>query len=176
MTPTCRAATAADLRALCTVRVRSWQAAYRGLVPQSHLDALDVDAEVARRSDRWEPGGHLLAELDGRIVGWAYTGPYRGDDLPAGSGEVYAIYALPEHWSAGVGRALMARALRDLDRRAFAPVFLWVLRDNDRARHFYQRVGFAADGGTHDFDVAGVSLPELRYRHPGLHVAGADWS
>jgi hypothetical protein len=48
---------------------------------------------------------------------------------------------------------------------------LWVLRDNRRARRFYTRAGYAADGATQD-DVyedihegvhRDVTLTELRY-------------
>ncbi|MCZ9346526.1 GNAT family N-acetyltransferase, partial [Streptomyces sp. TRM76130] len=42
-------------------------------------------------------------------------------------------------------------------------MLLWVLRDNTRARRFYERAGFRADGGAGVFEVDGIPVPEVRY-------------
>jgi GNAT superfamily N-acetyltransferase len=166
----CRPATAADVPAIATVRIRSWQQAYRGAVPQDYLDALDPAAEVERWRGRDLTGQHV-AEADGRMVGWLSLGPYRadpGEEVPGPDcGEVRAIYALPEAWGLGVGRALMAYGLAELRRLQLHPVLLWVMESNERARRFYAKAGFHADGVTHPYEIAGATLPELRYRYDG---------
>jgi GNAT superfamily N-acetyltransferase len=166
----CRPATRDDVPAIAAVRIRSWQQAYRGSVPQGYLDALDVDAEAARREGRPLDGQHV-AVGDGSVVGWLHVGPYRadeGEDVPGRScGEVAAIYALPEVWGLGVGRSLLAYGLGELRRLGLAPVLLWVLVANERARRFYERAGFRADGPVVGFEVGGVTLPEMRYRYDG---------
>lgn len=166
----CRAATPADVPAIAGVRVRSWQAAYRGSVPQDYLDALDVDAETARRTGRPLDGQHV-AVVDGSVVGWLGVGPYRadeGEDVPGPScGEIAAIYALPGVWGRGVGRRLLAYGLGELRRLGLSPVLLWVLVANERARRFYERAGFTADGPVVGFEVGGATLPEMRYRYDG---------
>lgn len=173
MTVSCRPATPADDEAVAEVRIRSWQAAYRGLVPQPYLDALSAAGEAERRRVRYGPADRPLdhvAEIGRQVVGWVALGPYRDDDGDApgpGCGEIGAIYALPEWWGRGVGRALLAYALGDLRRQGLSPVLLWVLTGNDQARRFYERAGFHLDGAAHDFELAGVVLPEVRYRHDG---------
>ena len=170
MRVSCRPATAADLDAVAEVRVRSWQAAYRGIVPQAYLDALSPAAEADRRRPRFPRPGEHVAEVDGRVVGWAAVGPYREEhgDAPApGCGEVGAIYVLPERQGRGVGRELLVYALGELRRQELAPVLLWVLTANAPARRFYERAGFRPDGVTHDYEIAGATLPEVRYRHEG---------
>jgi GNAT superfamily N-acetyltransferase len=166
----CRPATRADVPGIAEVRIRSWQEAYRGAVPQDYLDALDVAAEVARREGRPLDGQHV-AEANGEVVGWLSVGPYRPDDgeeVPGPScGEVEAIYAVPEVWGLGVGRALMAYGLGELRRLGLHPVLLWVLASNEQARRFYERAGFRADGAVVDFEIGGTTLPELRYRYDG---------
>jgi GNAT superfamily N-acetyltransferase len=166
----CRPATPADVPAIAAVRIRSWQEAYRGSVPQDYLDALDVDAEITRRQDRPLDGQHV-AEAGGTVVGWLSVGPYRadeGEEVPGPScGEVGAIYALPEYWGRGVGRRLLAYGLGELRRLGLSPVLLWVLVANERARRFYERAGFHADGTIVDFEVGGATLPEMRYRYDG---------
>lgn len=160
----CRPAQPADLRAVSTLHIRSWQQAYRGMMPQDHLDSLDVEAAVARRVGNWPPPGTHVAELNSRIAGWLGIGPYRDEDAPPGSGEIYAIYVDPAHWANGVGRALMSYGLALLADQQLQPVFLWVLLENAQARRFYERHGFAADGAQEDYEVGGARVPEVRYR------------
>ena len=83
-------------------------------------------------------------------------------------GEIAAIYALPEASgaAASAGR-LLAYGLGELRRRGLSPVLLWVLVANERARRFYERAGFHADGAGRGFEVGGATLPEMRYRHDG---------
>ncbi|MGH9204942.1 MAG: GNAT family N-acetyltransferase, partial [Acidimicrobiales bacterium] len=45
---TVRTAQAGDKQAVAGVHVRSWQAAYRGLMPDAYLDGLDPDDRAAR--------------------------------------------------------------------------------------------------------------------------------
>lgn len=172
MDVTCRPATDADVDRIAEVRVRSWQEAYRGIVPQPVLDRMDPAAEAARRRGRG-PAGQHVAELDGRVVGWLAVGAYRTDQddsgpvPPAGSGEVNAVYVLPAAWGRGAGRELLAYGLGELRGQGLVPVLLWVFAANERARRFYERAGFRADGGTHDYEIGGATLPEVRYRHDG---------
>ncbi len=88
-------------------------------------------------------------------------GAARDDDLPGGTSEVYAIYVHPDAWSTGAGRALMTEALVQLGDVA---VVLWVLEDNHRARRFYERAGFVADGSRKHAEMPGGPIPEVRYR------------
>ena len=80
----CRPATARDVPAIATVRIRSWQAGYRGLMPPDYLDALDPAAEAERWRGRDLTGQHV-AESDGVVVAWLAVGAYRadpGEDVP----------------------------------------------------------------------------------------------
>ena len=45
----------------------------------------------------------------------------------------------------------------------YSSITLWVLRDNRRARRFYERAGFAPDGATNVLTRL-ASVIELRYR------------
>ena len=83
-----RLATVADAEAIAGVHVRSWQAAYRGIVPDAILDGLSVERRVAWwRSTMSEPGEARVWVNGpaGTVVGFAATGPARDDDLPRGS-------------------------------------------------------------------------------------------
>jgi ribosomal protein S18 acetylase RimI-like enzyme len=164
-----REATLADQRAVAALRVQTWRSAYAGIVPAAYLDAMDPLAQGERRAARYagRPASDVdfVAERGGDLVGFVHGGRYRDDDAPAPqAGEVYALYVRPTAQGGGAGTALLAAALLALRAGGLAPVLLWVLADNHSARGFYERHGFALDGGTHTYEVGGAVLPEVRYR------------
>lgn len=165
-----RPATADDAEAIAAVHEVSWQATYRGVVPDDVLDGAGLLDGRRRMWRRWlgpeAPAGHAawVAEDDGRVVAFADVLPSRDDDADRTTGEVPMIYALPEAWGTGTGRGLMAAAVAGAREVGFRAVTLWVLDSNDRARRFYERAGFAPDGATKTDTVAGATITEVRYR------------
>ncbi|GII65288.1 N-acetyltransferase [Sphaerisporangium krabiense] len=159
--------TADDVLAVSTVRVSGWRAAYAGLVPAGYLDRMSVEADAERRRDSF--GGdarvqNLVAELGGEVVGWGVMGPCRDEGCEDDHGEIYALYVAPPVIGAGVGRALMRELVARADAASYPWLSLWVLRDNHRARRFYERAGFHWDGGQLSWHVDGEVVPEVRYR------------
>ncbi|MGC9666414.1 N-acetyltransferase family protein [Planosporangium sp. 12N6] len=166
-----RPATVDDADAIGAVHVRSWQAGYRGLMPEAVLAGLDPADRAARWREllaRPQPGAVVfVAVRDAAVLGFASAGTYRDGTARPDSpdaGEVYAIYVDPPHWGGGVGRALMDAAVGHLTGTGRRPVRLWALDGNDRARRFYERYGFVADGaaGSHPVD-GGVEVPTIRF-------------
>ncbi|MFF8473849.1 GNAT family N-acetyltransferase [Streptomyces sp. NPDC015414] len=154
-----------DCDRVSEIRVRGWRDAYRGLMPQPYLDALSVPRDAERRRTWFTRGdgavANLVAERDGEVVGWAAYGPYRDGEVRTGDAELYAIYLDRDHLGTGVGRSLLAEAV---ERCAGHPrMFLWVLRENTRARRFYERAGFRWDGAEEPFEAGGELVPEVRY-------------
>ncbi|SDN26609.1 L-amino acid N-acyltransferase YncA [Streptomyces sp. cf386] len=162
-----RPMTPADCDRVAEIRVGGWQSAYQSLVPQSYLDAMNVaqDAERRRAYLAQTDGSvvDLVAELAGEVVGWACHGPYRDGEVHTEDAELYAIYVDSGRYGAGVGHALLQESLRRCTAAGHARMLLWVLRDNARARRFYERAGFLADGAEEPFEVEGVEVPEVRY-------------
>ncbi|MFJ9819220.1 GNAT family N-acetyltransferase [Streptomyces sp. NPDC101151] len=163
--PHIRPMTLADCDRVSEIRIRGWQHAYRGLMPQPYLDALSVAQDAERRRTWFAQGNgavvNLVAERDGEVVGWAAHGPYRDGEVRTGDAELYAIYLDPAHAGSGVGRALLAESVEQCS--PYPRLFLWVLKENTRARRFYERAGFRPDGAEEPFDVDGVAVPEVRY-------------
>jgi ribosomal protein S18 acetylase RimI-like enzyme len=165
-----RAALPEDASGIAIVHVRSWQSAYRGLLPQAYLDRLDP----AQRATRWEQhlaetdwsrAGILIADAGGRLLGFVSYGPARDDDAdPQRIGQIYSIYLTSDAWGQGTGRQLMAAALERLAEAGFCQATLWVLDSNARARRFYEAGGWAADGSVMQDDSRGFPLIEVRYR------------
>ncbi|MFE7358561.1 GNAT family N-acetyltransferase [Streptomyces sp. NPDC057543] len=156
-----------DCEAVAKVRVRGWQAAYAGLMPQSHLDAMDIAEDARRRRGFFAEGStvvNVVAERRGLgVIGWACYGPYRENGRRTARGELYAIYVAPEQIGTGAGRALMTEMLTRAAADGFPDLALWVLKENTPARRFYERAGFFPDGAEETFEVDGALVPELRY-------------
>ena len=155
-----------DADDVASIHVRSWQAAYRGLIDQDLLDALSIpDRAASWRHFVAEPLptglGILVAVRDGAILGWASFGSGRDDDSAA-DGEVYGIYADPDAWSTGVGRALLTAAEERIAEAGHPRAYLWVLDGNDRADAFYARQGWELDGATKVEERPGMRLQEHR--------------
>ncbi len=157
-----------DAADVADVHVRSWQAAYRGLLPDEYLDALDPQDRVARytfgATDPDAPST-IVAVVDGVIRGFATTGTSRDGDT-TGTGELLGLYVAPEAWGTGVGRGLMAEARGRLRRSGFTEAVLWVLVGNDRAERFYRIDGWVPEGRQRNEVIWGVPVDEVRYRRP----------
>lgn len=105
-----------DASAVAGVYVRSWQAAFAGLVPQHYLDAMDPNREESEwktriAETRWPSSGVLVAETEAGIVGFASFGP--SQDIPV-TAEIGTLYAMPEVWGRGIGKQLMLATLAAL--------------------------------------------------------------
>jgi ribosomal protein S18 acetylase RimI-like enzyme len=166
-----RDATPADARAIAGVLVRSWRAAYRGLLPDDVL----ADLSVSDRERFWSDiltarPAHtriVVAAIEDAVVGFAATGPPLVPDDRADPtlGDLYALYLDPDVWCRGIGARLHAAALDRLRSCGFTHAGLWVLDTNERASRFYIRHGWTDTGRTQvDHGPAGTELHERRLR------------
>ena len=161
-----RSATPDDARTMAAVHIAAWRAAYRGLVPDPFLAALDQDRRAARFREFLESGAGdtFIIESDNEPVGHLTIGPCRDADLDERTvGEIWGIYIAPEHWRRGIGTHVCRRAERILRARGFGPIVLWVFEGNASARWFYEAMGYTLDGATKTIEV-GAPLPAVRYR------------
>ena len=169
-----RCATPDDAARMAAVHIDAWRSAYRGLVPDSFLAALDHERRPARFREFLETGagGTYIIEHDGEAVGHLTIGPCRDDDLDERTiGEIWGIYLAPSHWRRGIGSEVCRQAERMLQTRGFEPIVLWVFEGNVSARRFYETLGYQPDGGTKIIEV-GTQLPAVRYRkEPNLPAA-----
>lgn len=155
-----RHARLADADAIARVHVASWHHAYSELIPAARL----ANFTVERRTQAWRhnlsgrgPGRTIVAEMASGIVGFASTGPSRGE---RGWGEIWALYVHPRTWGTGIGSALFADAMGYLASLGYARTLIWILDGNQRAIDFYAGNGFALDGTR----VVEDGYPQVRMR------------
>ena len=157
-----------DVRGIAEVHVRSWQAAYRGQIPDSYLEGLSVEkrelmwTEILKDQTR----GVLVAEDEARIVGFSSFGPvWDKEENRLLTGEIYSIYVLEEFWNLGIGRTLMEDSLTALERDGLGSVKVWVLETNQIAIPFYEKFGFKTDGLRKTEKLEDFVLREIRYSY-----------
>ena len=149
--------------------VRSWRAAYRGLLPDDVLAGLSIPDRERFWSDvltaRPPRSRAVVATIAGVVVGFAATGPplVPADRADPTLGDLYALYLDPAVWRHGIGSRLHAAALDRLRSCGFAHAGLWVLDTNERALRFYLHHGWADTGRSQlDRGPGGTELHERR--------------
>jgi GNAT superfamily N-acetyltransferase len=180
-----RAGSAAHAAQIAAVQREAWFAAYEGVIAPEVIDRVTTPDNGARvrQSFRTRPWQRMLVAVDpaavdpaaSGTVGYASFGPeidvlnapwphpLTADGEGGRVAELYALYVRPAWWSTGTGRALMEKVLARSAAAGYRSITLWVLRDNQRARRFYERAGFAPDGATNVLTGLGGVI-EVRYR------------
>ncbi len=155
-----------DALAIATVHVRSWQKAYRKLLPAEYLDQLRPEDRAPHYDlSNADPAQlcTVVAIEKNAIVGFATTGPSRDADLP-GHGELRALYVDPDRWGKLVGASLLSVARANMFELRITKAYLWLLKGNRRADRFYRKDLWTHDGRERTETVWGVACNELRYR------------
>lgn len=170
-----RPAQASDLQRVAEIHVAGWRNAYATLIDASILDALSVEGARAAWQERCATAGVELwvaESSEGDVIGFSRLLPANDQDLPEGFAEISHIYLDPTYYEQGLGAVLLRHVLASAHARGFEAVALWVLEGNARARHFYEREGFAVDGARKsDPARRGPGVHEVRYRR-ALEAAG----
>ena len=134
------------------VRASSLAALGHVFPPESYPLPDEAIRERWRSQLRRAEATTLLAEVDGREVGL----------VSFSRAWLESLFVVPELWGTGVAARLHDEAVPKLER----PCHLWVLEENHRARRFYDRRGWRADGEQRPANFPPWP-PELRYSLPG---------
>ena len=166
-------------RAMSLIHALGWRDTYRGYVPDDYMAREITD-------DRWVPyfredhrAGRcrgLLLCRDGDPVSCVNYGPARVENYNAGSvctfdsrgyeswGEIISFYTHPAERGKGYGGRLFEEALARLRANGHRNAFVFVLRENEKARRFYAAHGFAWDGTHADIPFPPDAIcVDLRY-------------
>ena len=140
-----RRANVADASAIAAVRVESWRVTYRGIIPDSYLDAMRVDdsTELWLRvlSAPVSPTTAVfVAEVDGRIVGFS-AGVILEEEKFGFESELTGIYVIPDAQERGLGTQLVRMVAAGFSKLGANGMLVWVPSDNKVARQFYEKLG-----------------------------------
>jgi GNAT superfamily N-acetyltransferase len=174
-----RLATLADARAIATIHVEGWRAAYQGIVPTELMASRTVESRTADFEEAIRNATAIerfwLVERDAQPAAFAYTRAGLDADIP-NAGELKLFYTVPALRGSGVGLPLFEHAIADLTATNMEP-YLYTFRDNAAARAWYEKRGWRYDGVTAPWSDRGEypELIEVRYR-PARQAASTHGS
>ncbi|MGY1636090.1 GNAT family N-acetyltransferase [Geodermatophilus sp. SYSU D00742] len=145
-----RPATAEDAQPVATVHARAGRAAW-----SEFLGDVLSEPEVGTWRERLGEPGFLVAERDGRVVGFA-----RAD---ADTGEVGYLYVDPDEQGRGTGRLLLAAVLERLRAAGHRRARLRTEERNTGPRRFYESAGWRPTGEVLERQWRGRRLREVWY-------------
>jgi GNAT superfamily N-acetyltransferase len=153
------------------VHVDTWRAAYRGIVPEGHLDRLSYDESERLWQDVIAAGDGcvFIAENEGGIFGFASGGIRERFSRDLTEYELQTVYVLPSRKGDGAGVRLVRAVVRHLAERGVNSMVLWVFADNRSARGFYEALG-GVPVAEDSFEVGGARLSEVAYGWKDLGV------
>jgi len=165
---TVRAATLQDSHAIAQVRVDSWRATYRGMIPDAYLDGMCVEDSTAL----WErilsaPEGSnrsvFVVESPDGVIGFA-GGMLLDKEKFGCNAELTGIYLQRQAQRQGLGRRLVKAVAQECLARGASGMLVWVISANQGGREFYEKLG-------------GELLIEQPFTWDGLdlHETGYGW-
>ena len=167
---TIRPAVVADADAIARVRVESWRASYRVIVPDAYLDGMKTEdssrlwARVLGAAS--DAACTFVAEVDGELVGFA-AGITLAEPKLDFDAELTALYLLPSVQRAGIGRRLLAQVATTLAAAGAPDMLVWVLAQNRKARDFFEGLG-AQLLAEQTFNWDELDLVEVAYGWPEI--------
>jgi len=116
------------------------KAAYHDVVVRQ-FGCWDDEVQYSFFTEKWCPEKFEIIEFDGKAIGCISVSS-ESDKI-----FIFEIQLLPEFQGRGIGTELVCAEIRTA-RSQQKPVHLQVLRKNERARAFYERLGFVVSGTT----------------------------
>jgi GNAT superfamily N-acetyltransferase len=158
-----RPAKPSDAHAMARIYVETWQATYRGILPDAYLVAMTIgDSEKALSREMGGAGViSLVAESEpGHVVGLITGGIDRRRDRIYG-GEIFSLYVGQAYQRRGIGKALVTHLVDRMNRLGIFAAKVQVLQANP-CRRFYENLN-------------GVLLACGRIRFAGTELAACTY-
>lgn len=161
-----RPAVAADAPHVAAIHASSSQAAYEDVVPEDH-----PQMPIGKRRAYWsdaikygEPQVHVALDGD-EVIGFVGFDRSRDAKSKPTTGEIWALYVLPNHWDKGAGLALWDAAREGLVDEGCTEATCWIPLANERALRFAELAGFKRELNTaRTAVIGGVKLEEIRLK------------
>jgi RimJ/RimL family protein N-acetyltransferase len=161
---TIRPATPADAPDMANVHMRSWEVAYKDIIPAEY-----IKEKNATRPAMWQNSlaegkyPHMVIQQNGKTVGNICVAPPQDDDVDDSVYELHGIYLHPDWYRRGIGTQAMEFAYDIAKSKGKTVMTLWVFAENANSISFYEKCGFAPDGKTKILEC-GKPLAAIRMR------------
>ncbi|WP_042224353.1 GNAT family N-acetyltransferase [Oceanobacillus manasiensis] len=145
-----------DISAVQHVARTSWNATYKGIIPETIQENFINMAYSDVMMERRVKNSFLyVAEKDHEIIGFANFSRVKED----GEVELSAIYILPQTQAQGIGTAMLEKGINEI--KGVTKICLNVEEKNVVGKNFYIAKGFRAES-TFEEDLDGYILKTVR--------------
>ena len=152
-----------DARDFAGIFARSWEAAYRGLLPDAYINERNAARrEQFERTLSDENRDVYALRIGGANVGAMKLAPPADGDTDPADREIYYLYVHPDSFGRGAGTAVIRYAAEKARAEGAERISVWALKGNERALRFYRNRGFAPDGRSKTADRGGVAAESVR--------------
>jgi ribosomal protein S18 acetylase RimI-like enzyme len=152
-----------DAEAIARLHAESWEAHYRGILPDAYLDgeALAERRAFWRRALAEPKTGDLTIVALGDVGLAGFIAVVSGGE-PGFGAVIENLHVRPQLCGRGLGKRLLRAAAARLRAAGVTSACLRVFDSNRAAIRFYERLGAKPDSHGID-DFAGANAPDTRY-------------
>lgn len=161
-----------DAARIAELHALSWQLHYKGAFSDHFLDSQVFTDRMQVWKERFQkpdPSQRIvLAELDGRLVGFACA--FLNESTRYGT-LIDNLHVSSEFQRLGIGRKLMAETAKESAKvHPNKGLYLWVLEQNTRAIDFYENLGGYKIETIEEFSVGDRVVMKTRYVWPTAQI------
>lgn len=174
-----RRATVDDAEAIAAIRIEGWRTAYRGMIPDSYLNQMDIEENATywrtilqalpTKTDRLCV---YVAVSGDEVIGFISASKLEQAKLEKDA-EINAIYIRPQWQRCGIGKRMLHKVARSLLAMECLNCVIWVIDGNSPARNFFEELGGELLV-EQDFSWDGLDLTEVGYGWNDLNVLMAS--
>lgn len=169
---TIRLAELSDAPAMAEIHARSWESAYKDILPAEY-----IKKQSEKRPAMWqsilsrENKIQYIIEADGKPAGMVCVGEPQHENIEIFNDggidgsfcELHGIYLHPDYYRRGIGTRAMRFAIEKGRAAGKSNMILWVFAENTGSIRFYESCGFAADGACKYYSF-GKEIMAIRMR------------
>ena len=153
MNITIRLAIPADAPDMAEVHMRSWEVAYKDIIPAEYIREKNAGRHALyKRVVTGEDTNQYVIQKDGKTVGIMRVAPPQDDDVGDNFYELHGIYLHPDYYRQGIGTKAVEFAFEKARGLGKTVMTVWVFAENTNSIKFYEKCGFVADGKTKTYD------------------------
>jgi len=162
---TIRLAVPADAPDMAEVHMRSWEVAYKDIIPAEYIQEKNATRPALWKRIITDENQYQCVILkDGKTIGIMCAVPTpQDDDVGDEVGELEGIYLHPDYYRRGIGTQAMEFAYDKARSWGKEEMIVWVFAENTNTIRFYEKCGFVADGKTKTYEVGKV-MDSIRMR------------
>ena len=142
-----------DENILAYIQTEAWKEAFIKIISEEDMKKY-TDINKAREMYTMilnkNIGNGFILSIDDMPHCIAYFDKARDDEFKDYA-EIICIHSLSSNWGKGYGSIMMEHILKEIKESGFNKVMLWVFKENNRARKFYEKHGFILSDKTKEF-------------------------